>query len=83
MKKLLALLAFAFLFSCQSNGDDEDYECENKVWNMVIAGEMYYATYGPTEASSGTVEVNEETYDYYTGLGNVNDGSLCWEGTKN
>lgn len=82
MKKLLALVAFIALFACENNNDDED-TCENKVWNMSTNGGSYFASYGPTSATAGTVVVNEATYDFYTAQGNVTDGSICWEGTKN
>lgn len=81
MKKILSIIAIALVFACQSN-DDKEEGCENRLWNLVQNGENYLATYGPTEASAGTISVNQQTYDYYTGLGNVTDGSLCWEGTK-
>lgn len=83
MKKSLLLLVVILAFSCSSNTDDKNEEvCENKVWNMLQVGTEYFATYGPTEAESTSIEVNEETYDHYVALGNVTDGSICWDGTE-
>ena len=82
MKKLFALLAFTMLFACESNDDDAN-KCDNKVWNMSSNGGSYFASYGPTPDTAGTVVVNQATYEFYTAQGNVTDGSQCWEGTKN
>ena len=82
MKKILLFCAATIAFSCSTSDDDEKNTCENKVWNITQNGDTYLATYGTTQASAGTITVNETTYEYYTALGNVNDGSLCWQGTK-
>lgn len=88
MKKLL-LLSLLVLAACSDNEDEEEQVCENRLWELakvcdppLSANCVYFATFGETEAASGTIQVTVETYDYYVSRGNVNDGSLCWEGPQ-
>ncbi|RZJ73337.1 hypothetical protein [Flavobacterium sp.] len=83
MKKILALSLLAFLFACDNDNEGEQV-CTNKLWNLTqnSGSGSYFATYGPTQNQVGTIEVNAATYDYYIDQGNVTDGSVCWEGTK-
>jgi len=71
----------AFLFSC---GDDNEGEqvCTNKLWNLSASGGLFFATYGQSQNETGTIQVSESTYNHYIELGNVTDGSICWEGTQ-
>jgi len=81
MKRIAAILFMTFLFAC--NDDNEgDQVCTNKLWNLSTTGGLYFATYGPTQNDVGTIEVNEATYNHYIEMGNVTDGSICWEGTE-
>ena len=89
MKKIAALLCLSLLFSCENDKEGEQV-CTNKLWNLTETCDdtqdpavcNWLATYGQTQASAHTITVNEATYDYYNGKGNVTDGSICWEGTK-
>ncbi len=88
MKKHLLILALFTLISCNSDDNAKLTECENKVWGMVencagtVSGCTYVATYGATQATSGSIITNQSTYLYYTSRGNATDGSQCWDGTK-
>ncbi|HEX8563767.1 MAG TPA: hypothetical protein VF676_12385 [Flavobacterium sp.] len=92
MKKYLLYAAVALAAACDNNDEDRQQECTNRLWELtstcstVEPGQpencVYFATYGESEQSAGTVEVDASTFDHYTALGNPNDGSLCWEGTQ-
>lgn len=91
MKKIFALSLLALSFACSTDKEGEQV-CTNKLYNLTETcstnpqtGEetcIRLATYGQTSASATTITVNEATYDHYITLGNVTDGSICWEGTK-
>lgn len=91
MKKIIVLSCIALLFGCDNDKEGEQV-CTNKLWNLSETcsndpntGELvcnWLATYGQTQASAHTVTVNEATYDHYIALGNVTNGSICWEGTQ-
>jgi len=88
MKKLLYPMGFFAIMAC-SDDDEQPQTCDNKLWNLSelcnpgsTENCTYLATYGESEATAGTVEVDQSTYNYYTALGNTDDGSLCWEGTQ-
>ncbi len=89
MKKLLLFTMMVLVFACDNDDNEEQQPCTNKLWELVATGDCqqgtecsYLATYGETEANAGTVIVDQDTYDHYAALGNVSDGSLCWEGTQ-
>jgi hypothetical protein len=81
MKKILTIVLISCVFACSSSGDDKKEECTNKLWNLTHDGTQYYASYGPTAAEATSVEVDEDTYNYYSGLGTATNGSICWKGT--
>lgn len=90
MKKLLYLLPALALFGCESESEGQQ-TCDNWLWNLTETcspdpdtGEIHcnwLATYGLTQATATTVQVNESTYDHYIGQGTVTNGSICWDGT--
>jgi|GEM_PF-2894050 len=91
MRKFLVLLSIFAVIACEDEKEGEQV-CTNKLWNLTETcsnnpntGEEtcnWLATYGQTQASANTVTVDQSTYDHYVELGNVTDGSICWEGTQ-
>ncbi len=83
MKKILALSLLTFLFACDNDKEGEQV-CTNQLYGLTYNpnADAYFATYGQNANDVGTIQVNEQTYNHYIGQGNVNDGSVCWEGTK-
>lgn len=89
MKKIIALSCIALLFGCDNDKEGEQV-CTNKLWGLTENCDdtqeppvcIRLATYGQTQASATTISVNEATYDHYIALGNVTNGTICWEGTQ-
>ncbi len=86
MKKLALLFGLTIL-GCSDDNEREEI-CENRLWGLTEnCGPdpnvcVYFATFGESEESAGTVEVDQSTYNHYLALGNTTDGSLCWQGTQ-
>lgn len=87
MKKLLFFGIASTLLGCTSDTSENEV-CTNKVWAMVQncnpenTSCNYMATYGETQATAGSIQVNLATYNFYSAQGNTSNGSICWNGTK-
>lgn len=87
MKKLILIGLAIAATACNSDDQDRE-ECTTRVWGMTENCStdgtdcVYVATYGETEEGAGSLITTQSTYNYYTALGNTNNGTVCWDGTK-
>ena len=90
MKKLLLLVLLSIFTACQDDDNNGEVACDVKLWqlskncNPIDSDQncVYTATFGETAETSGSITVDESTYNFYTAKGATNDGSQCWDGTK-